>query len=103
MTNIERQSALSLLRKYNQDSFHLRHAYTVEAVMRHFARSLGFGEEEEFWGIVGLLHDVDFEKYPQEHCRKAPELLAEVDASPEMVHAICSHGYGICCDVEPVL
>ena len=64
MTNIERQSALSLLRKYNQDSFHLRHAYTVEAVMRHFARSLGFvEEEEEFWGIVGLLHDVDFEKY----------------------------------------
>ena len=101
MTNIERQSALSLLRKYNQDSFHLRHAYTVETVMRHFARSLGFVEEEEFWGIVGLLHDVDFEKYPQEHCRKAPELLAEIGAPPSLVHAVCSHGWNLTVDVKP--
>ena len=69
--------------------------------MRWFAQELGYGEDADFWALCGLLHDVDFECYPEQHCAKAPELLAEVDASAEMVHAICSHGYGMCCDVEP--
>ena len=71
--------------------------------MRYFAEKLGYGEDVEFWARVGLLHDIDFEMWPEEHCKKAPELLTEVNASQEMVHAICSHGYGLCCDVEPVL
>ena len=100
-TAITRQQALSLLQKYNQEPFHILHALTVEGVIRWYARELGYGKEEDFWGLCGLLHDVDFEKYPEEHCQKAPELLAEIHAEPEMVHAICSHGFGLCCDVEP--
>ena len=99
---LTREQALALLKKYNRESFHILHALTVEGVMRWYAKELGYGEAEDFWGLCGLLHDVDFEQYPEEHCKKAPELLAEVNASAEMVHAICSHGYGICCDVEPV-
>ena len=98
---LTREQALALLQKYNKDAFHIQHALTVEGVMRWFAQENG--EDVEFWGLCGLLHDVDFEVYPEEHCKKAPELLAEVNASQEMVHAICSHGYGLCCDVEPVL
>lgn len=101
-TAISRQQALDLLQKYNQEEFHLLHALTVEGVMRDYAETLGYGDEVDFWGLCGLLHDVDFEQYPDQHCVKAPELLAEVHAEPELVHAICSHGYGICCDVEPV-
>ena len=97
-----RTQALALLQKYNKEPFHILHALTVEGVMRWFAQDQGFGDETDFWGLCGLLHDVDFEVYPEEHCRKAPELLAEVSASEEMVHAICSHGYGLCSDVEPV-
>ena len=100
--NITRDEALGLLKKYNKEAFHLQHSYTVEAVMRWYARELGYGEDEDFWGIVGLLHDVDFENWPDEHCQKAPELLAEIGASDDIVHAVCSHGYGICSDVEPV-
>ena len=100
-TAITRQQALSLLQKYNQEPFHILHALTVEGVMRYFAKELGYGDSEDFWGLCGLLHDVDFEKYPEEHCLKAPELLAEIGAPEEMVHAICSHGYGITVDVEP--
>ena len=100
--NITRDEALGLLKKYNKEAFHLQHSYTVEAVMRWYASELGYGEDEDFWGIVGLLHDVDFENWPDEHCRKAPELLAEIGASDDIVHAVCSHGYGICSDVEPV-
>ena len=96
---LTREQAMGLLRKYNTESFHIQHALTVEGVMRWFAQESG--EDPDFWGLCGLLHDVDFEKWPEQHCRKAPELLAEVNASAEMVHAICSHGYGICCDVEP--
>lgn len=96
---MDRKDAVELLKKYNQEEFHIRHAYTVENVMRYFARKLGY--DEDFWGLVGLLHDVDFEKYPEEHCKKAPELLKEIDAPEEMVRAICSHGYGICSDIEP--
>lgn len=101
MAEITRDTALELLKKYNKDEFHLRHAYTVEGVMRWYARELGFGEDEDFWGLVGLLHDVDFENWPELHCKKAPELLSEIDAPENMVHAICSHGYGICADIEP--
>ena len=96
---LTREQGLALLKKYNKEPFHIQHALTVEGVMRWFAKENG--EDVDFWGLCGLLHDVDFENWPQEHCVKAPELLAEVNASPEMVHAICSHGYGICCDVEP--
>lgn len=100
-TKIPRVLALALLKKYNQEPFHLQHAYTVEAVMRWYAKELGHGDEE-FWAMCGLLHDVDFEQYPDEHCKKAPELLEEIHAEEELVHAVCSHGYGICSDVEPV-
>ena len=100
-TAITRQQALALLQKYNQEPFHILHALTVEGVIRWYAQELGYGEEAEFWGLCGLLHDVDFEQYPDEHCKKAPELLAEIQAEPEMVRAICSHGYGMCSDVEP--
>ena len=96
---LTRDSALALLQKYNQEPFHILHALTVEGVMGWFAQEQG--EDVEFWSLCGLLHDVDFEKWPEEHCKKAPELLAEVGASDEMVHAICSHGYGLCSDVEP--
>ena len=98
---IDRNTAVALLRKYNQDPFHLRHAWTVEAVMRHFAENSGFAEEADFWGIVGLLHDIDFEKFPEEHCRKAPDLLAEIDAPQPLVHAVCSHGWNLTVDVKP--
>jgi len=97
---MERSKAIELLKKYNKEEFHLRHAITVEQVMRHFAKELG--EDEDFWGLVGLLHDIDFECYPDEHCIKAPELLKEIDSSEELIHGVCSHGYGICTDVEPI-
>jgi predicted hydrolase (HD superfamily) len=98
----ERETALALLKTYNAEPFHIRHALTVEGVMRWFAENLGYGEDAGFWAAVGLLHDVDFEQWPEEHCKKAPELLAEIGCSEELIHAVCSHGYGLCCDVEPV-
>ena len=99
---LTRQQALDLLMKYNKEPFHILHGLTVDGVMRWYANELGYGNEAEFWAMAGLLHDVDFEMYPEAHCIKAPDLLAEVNASPELVHAICSHAYGVCCDVEPV-
>ena len=105
---ITRDEALALLKKYNKDPFHIQHALTVEAVMKWYAKELGYGEEEEYWGIVGLLHDIDFELYPEEHCLKAPELLREAGVGDDIIHAVCSHGYGITVgcgetiDVEPV-
>ena len=108
MEHIAREDALDLLKKYNKDPFHLQHAYTVEAVMKWFAKELGYGEDEEYWGIVGLLHDIDFELYPSEHCLKAPELLREGGVSEDIIHAVVSHGYGITIecgvtlDTEPV-
>ena len=99
---LSREQALALLKKYNAEPFHIQHGLTVEGVMRWFAKELGYGEEADFWALCGLLHDIDFEMYPEEHCIKAPELLAEVNASDAMVHAICSHAWGQCCDVEPV-
>ena len=97
-----REVAMALLRKYNAEPFHILHALTVEGVMRWYANELGYGEDAGFWATVGLLHDVDFEGWPEEHCKKAPELLAEIGCSEEFIHAVCSHGYGLCCDVEPV-
>ena len=97
----DREAALALLKTYNSEPFHIQHALTVEGVMRWYAQELGFGDEADYWGLCGLLHDVDFEKYPEQHCQKAPELLAEIGAEPELVHAVCSHGYGLCSDVEP--
>ena len=95
MKNITREEAFDLLRKYNKDPFHIQHALTVEAVMKWYAKELGYGDEEEYWGIVGLLHDIDFELYPEEHCLKVPELLKEGGVSDDIIHAVVSHGYGI--------
>ena len=100
--NPTREQALALLQKYNKEPFHILHALTVEGVLAWYAGELGWGEEVEFWSLCGLLHDVDFEGWPEEHCRKAPELLAEIDAPEAMVHAICSHAYGMTSDVEPL-
>lgn len=98
---ISREAALAALRKYNKEPFHLQHAFTVEGVMRWYARQLGHGDEADFWATVGLLHDIDFEQWPEQHCVKAPELLQEAGCGEDLIHAVCSHGYGICCDVEP--
>lgn len=100
-SRITREDALKLLREYNQEPFHILHALTVEGAMRWFAREMGYAEDEEYWGITGLLHDIDFEQYPDEHCVKAPELLAAGGVGEDMIHSVCSHGYGLCCDVEP--
>ena len=99
---LKHEEALTLLKKYNQETFHLVHGLTVEAIMGWFANELGYEEESDFWRTVGLLHDIDFELYPEQHCIKAPELLKEGHAGDALIHAVCSHGYGICCDVEPV-
>ena len=99
--SMNRGQAWDLLTKYNKEPFHLRHAITVEHVMGWYARELGYGEEAEFWSVVGLLHDIDFEQWPEEHCQKAPELLREAGADSRFIHAVVSHGYGLCSDVEP--
>ena len=101
MEQITREQAYDLLKKYNKDPFHLQHALTVEAVMKWYAKELGYGEEAEYWGIVGLLHDIDFEQYPDQHCIKAPELLREGGVSEDIIHAVVSHGYSITVDVAP--
>lgn len=100
-SKVTRQEAMELLKKYNKEPFHIQHALTVEGVMRYFAKETGNGEDEEYWGIVGLLHDIDFELYPEEHCQKAPELLREGGVSEDMIYSVCSHGCGICSDLEP--
>ena len=100
--NINRQEAWELLRQYNKDIFHLQHALTVEGMMRWYAKDQGFDGEEEFWGIAGLLHDIDFEQFPGEHCVKAPELLRTGGASTELIHAVCAHAYDLTgVDVKP--
>lgn len=100
-STLTRAQAWEVLCCYNKDPFHLRHALTVEGVMRWFAADLGYGSDEEFWGIVGLLHDVDFEQFPEQHCLKAPALLAAAGASPALIRAVCSHGYELTVDVKP--
>lgn len=102
-STITREAALELLKKYNKEPFHIQHGLTVEGVLKWYAKDLGHADEEDFWGTVGLLHDIDFELWPEEHCKKAPELLRKAGVSEEMVHAIVSHGFGPCSDVEPVL
>ncbi|NLC74012.1 MAG: hydrolase [Clostridiales bacterium] len=99
--HISRDDAVKLLKKYNKDAFHLHHAYTVEGVMRWYAKEYGYGEDEDFWGSVGLLHDVDFEMYPDQHCVKAVEILREGGVGEDMIHAVVSHGYGLVADVKP--
>lgn len=100
-TILSRDAALALLQKYNKDPFHIRHALTVESVMRYYANDLGYGNEEDYWGITGLLHDIDFEQYPEQHCKKAQEILLAAGVGEDMIYSICSHGYGICSDLEP--
>ena len=101
MEHITREEAYDLLKKYNKDPFHIQHALTVEAVMKWYAEELGFGADAEYWGIVGLLHDIDFELYQEEHCIKAPELLREGGVGEDIIHGVVSHGYGITVDVAP--
>ena len=101
MEHITREEAYDLLKKYNKDPFHIQHALTVETVMKWYAEELGFGADVEYWGIVGLLHDIDFELYPEEHCIKAPELLREGGVGEDIIHGVVSHGYGITVDVAP--
>lgn len=98
---MERKEALDLLRKYNREPFHIMHGLTVEGVMRWYANESGYGDAVDYWGLVGLLHDVDFEKYPEQHCKKAPELLKEINASDEFIHSVVCHGYGLCVDIAP--
>lgn len=100
---INRDEAFELLKKYNKEAFHIQHALTVEGVMRWFAEELGYEDEIDYWGITGLLHDIDFEMYPDEHCQKAPDILRDAGVGEDMIYSICSHGYGICCDIEPQL
>ena len=100
-SNITRDEAFELLRKYNSEKFHIQHGLTVEGVMRWYANDLGYVDDAEFWGIVGLLHDIDFEKYPEAHCIKAPELLREAGVGEDMIRAICSHGYDLTVDIKP--
>ena len=100
-TAMTQQQAYELLKQYNKDPFHLRHARTVEGTMRYFARELGYGEEEDFWGIVGLLHDLDFERYPDQHCIQSQEIMRERDLDERLIHATASHGYGITVDIQP--
>ncbi len=94
-----RAEAFELLQRYTQNESLVAHAMSVEAVMRHYARL--YGEDEEKWGVVGLVHDIDYEKFPELHCRKSPEILADAGFPPEYIHAVVSHGWGICSDVEP--
>ena len=98
---MERTEELALLQQYNKEPFHIQHAVTVEAVMGYFADQLGYGEEKAFWQTVGLLHDLDFEMYPEQHCVKEMAIMTELGLDPKLIHAVGSHGYGICCDIAP--
>ena len=100
-TTIDREAAWALLREYNTEAFHLQHALTVEGVMRWYAQELGYGDEVDYWGVVGLLHDIDFERYPEEHCLKAPELLREGGVGEDVIRSVCSHGWGLTVDIQP--
>ena len=98
---LTREQAWELLNEYNKGEFHLKHGQIVGDVMRWYANELGYGDEADFWAAAGLLHDIDFEMWPEEHCVKAPELLKKAGCGDDLIHAVCSHGYGLCCDVEP--
>jgi len=96
---MDREKAIQLLLKYNKDEFHIRHALTVEAIMGWFARELGY--DPDFWSMVGLLHDLDFEMYPEQHCIKAAEILKSEDYGEDLIHAVCSHAYNVTVDIKP--
>lgn len=98
---LTREQAWDLLNEYNKGEFHLKHGQIVGDVMRWYANELGYGDEADFWATAGLLHDIDFEMWPEEHCVKAPELMKKAGCGDDLIHAVCSHGYGLCCDVEP--
>lgn len=100
-TDLRREDGIKLLKQYNKEEFHILHGLTVEGTMKWYADELGYSEDKEFWGLVGLLHDIDYEMYPDEHCIKAPELLNKANAGGELIHAVCSHGYGITVDIKP--
>ncbi|MDR2724866.1 MAG: hydrolase [Candidatus Adiutrix sp.] len=101
-TTISRDRAWELLTRYNQESFHLRHAETLEGVMKWFADSLGYGQDRDYWGVVGLLHDIDFERFPDQHCLKAPELLREAGVGEDAIRSVVCHGYGLTgVDIQP--
>jgi len=101
MSNISREEAFELLKQYNKEKFHIRHSLTVEGVMKYFAETLGYGDEKDFWANVGLLHDLDFELYPDEHCKKSQEIMREKGLDERLIHATASHGYGLTIDVKP--
>ncbi len=101
MQTLHHEEALTLLRKYNQEPFHIQHALTVEGVMRWYANELGYADDADYWATVGLLHDIDFEQYPDEHCLKAPDLLREAGVGDDVIHAVCSHGWGLTVDIKP--
>ncbi|MGN0649668.1 MAG: hydrolase [Oscillospiraceae bacterium] len=101
MVELTRQAAWELLNRYNKDTFHLKHGVTVEGVMRYFAKELGYEDEADFWGIVGLLHDLDFEEYPEQHCIKEQEIMRENGIDERIIHATASHGYMLTVDVKP--
>lgn len=101
LKTINKEDALELLKEYNKEEFHILHGLTVAGCMKYFAEKLGHGEDAEFWEVVGLLHDIDFEIYPEEHCVKAQEILKEKGLEEDFIHAVASHGYGLCCDIKP--
>lgn len=101
MAGFSREEAWQLLNEYNKEPFHLRHAVTVEGVMKYFAEELGYGDEKEFWGIVGLLHDLDFEQFPEQHCIKEQEIMHERGIDERIIHATASHGYKLTVDIAP--
>lgn len=98
---MEREEAWNLLKEYNKENFHIKHALTVEGVMRYFSEKLGYEDEKEFWGVVGLLHDLDFEKYPEEHCIKSQEIMRKRHIDEKIIHATASHAYGSKVDIKP--
>jgi len=100
-SDLTREEAWKLLKEYNKEHFHLQHAVTVEGVMRYFAERLGYGDEADLWGIVGLLHDLDFEMYPNEHCIKEQEIMRERGIDERIIHATASHGYALTVDIKP--
>ena len=101
MTLLDKKQAWELLKEYNKDSFHLKHSQTVALCMRYFAENEGYADESDLWEIVGMLHDLDFELYPEEHCVKGQEIMREKGIDEKIIHAVASHGYGICCDIIP--
>jgi predicted hydrolase (HD superfamily) len=101
MESLNRDEAWNFLCRYNKEEFHLKHARTLEGVMRWFANQLGYEDEADFWAMVGLLHDLDFEMYPEQHCVKSQEIMREANLSERLIRATASHGYGLTVDIQP--